>query len=75
MRYSLELYWSVDKVDDSAEYDPPLKAALGAGVSLGDYYQQMAGQVLPVTDVHWFDLQCGGGPNDRYDECDGPEDL
>jgi hypothetical protein len=78
MRYSLELYWGVDEVDDSAEcgnVHPPLKAALDAGVSVGDYYRLEVGRILALTDVHWFDLQCGGGPNDVYDECDGPEDL
>jgi hypothetical protein len=80
MRCTLNLYWSAHEEDDSttvAEYGnvhPPLKAALDARASLGEY-NQMVGLVLPVTDVHWFDLQCGGGPNDCYDECDGPEDL
>jgi hypothetical protein len=81
MHFTLELYWSVDEVDDSAvtaecgNVHPPLKAALDAGVYRGDYYLQMVRAILSVTDVHWFDLQCGGGPNDWYDECDGPEDL
>jgi hypothetical protein len=78
MRFPLELYWSVDVVNDSVEcgnVHPPLKTALDAGVYLGDYYRLEVGQVLPVTDVHWFDLQCGGGLDDWYDECDGPEDL